>query len=67
MKMKFTLTEFIKKYMHVDGEFKYVEVTKDYVCFNYDDLQNLFLTLVDFSEGTLKFEIKKENIEEVEE
>lgn len=66
MKMKFTLTEYIKKFMQVGDEYKYIEVPKAYVCNNYDDLQNLFLTLVDFSTDTLKFEIKKEVIEEVE-
>lgn len=66
MKMKFTLTEFIKEWARIDDKYGYVEVKKEYVCSNYDDLQNLFLTLVDFSTDTLKFEIKKEIIEEVE-
>lgn len=66
MKMKFTLTEFIKEWARIKEEYGYVEVKKVYECNNYDDLQNLFLTLVDFSTDTLKFEIKKENIEEVE-
>lgn len=66
MKMKFTLTEFIKEWARIKEEYGYVEVKKAYECNNYDDLQNLFLTLVDFSTDTLKFEIKKEIIEEVE-
>lgn len=66
MKMKFTLTEFIKEWARIDDKYGYVEVKKVYECNNYDDLQNLFLTLVDFSTDTLKFEIKKEIIEEVE-
>lgn len=66
MKMKFTLTEFIKEWARIKEEYGYVEVKKVYECNNYDDLQNLFLTLVDFSTDTLKFEIKKEIIEEVE-
>lgn len=66
MKMKFTLTEFIKEWARIKEEYGYVEVKKVYECSNYDDLQNLFLTLVDFSTDTLKFEIKKEIIEEVE-
>lgn len=66
MKMKFTLTEFIKEWARIDDKYGYVEVKKVYECSNYDDLQNLFLTLVDFSTDTLKFEIKKEIIEEVE-
>lgn len=66
MKMKFTLTEVIKDFTHIDDKYGYVEIKKVYECNNYDDLQNLFLTLVDFSTDTLKFEIKKEIIEEVE-
>lgn len=66
MKMKFTLTEFIKEWARIDDKYGYVEVKKVYECSNYDDLQNLFLTLVDFSTDTLKFEIKKEIIEEGE-
>ena len=66
MKMKFTLTEFIKEWARIDDKYGYVEVKKVYECNNYDDLQNMFLTLVDFSTDTLKFEIKKEIIEEVE-
>lgn len=66
MKMKFTLTEFIKEWARIDDKYGYVEVKKVYECNNYDDLQNLFLTLVDFSTDTLKIEIKKEIIEEVE-
>ena len=66
MKMKFTLTEYIKEWARIKEEYGYVEVKKVYECSNYDDLQNLFLTLVDFSTDTLKFEIKKEIIEEVE-
>lgn len=64
MKMKFTLTEYIREFAHIKEEYGYVEVKKTYEVGNYDDLQNLFLTLVDFSNDTLKFEIKKEVIEE---
>lgn len=64
MAYKFTLTEIIRKYTHINKEYGYVDVEKVYVCNNYDDLQNLILTLVDFGTGTLKFEVEK--IEEVE-
>lgn len=67
MKMKFTLTEFIKEFVHIEEKYGYVEVKKEYVVYNYDDLQNLILTLVDFSKNTLRVEITKEEIgEEVE-
>ena len=66
MTYKFTLTEVIRDFVHIKEEYGYVEIKKDYVTYNYDDLQNLFLTLVDFTEDgkTLKFEIKKETIDE---
>ena len=66
MAYKFTLTEIIRKYTHINKEYGYVDVEKVYVCNNYDDLQNLFLTLVDFTdeETTLRFEVKKETFDE---
>ena len=63
--MKFKFTEYIKEFTHIKEEYDYVEVRKNYECNTYDDLQNLFLTLVDFSSGKLKFEVEK--IEEVSE
>lgn len=64
MKMKFTLTEIIRNYTSIENKYGYVDIKKVYECSNYDDLQNLFLTLVDFSTEPLRFEIKKEVIEE---
>lgn len=64
MAYKFTLTEKIRDYVRIDeDEWKHVDVEKKYAVNNYDDLQNLFLTLVDFSTGTLRFEVKKEEVE----
>ena len=57
--MKFKLTECIKQYTRIKEEYGYVEVKKTYECNTYDDLQNLFLTLVDFSSGKLNFEVEK--------
>ena len=64
MAYKFTLTEIIRDFTHIKEEYGYVEVRKVYECSNYDDLQNIFLTLVDFSDGPLKFEITKEEVTE---
>lgn len=63
--MKFILTETIKAFAHIKEEYGYVEVKKAYECNTYDDLQNIFLTLVDFS--TKKLSIEVEKVEEVEE
>lgn len=63
--MKFILTETIREFVHIKEEYGYVEVKKAYECNTYDDLQNIFLTLVDFSTKKLSFEVEK--VEEVEE
>lgn len=64
MAYKFKLTEIIRDFTHIKEEYGYVEVRKVYECSNYDDLQNIFLTLVDFSDGPLKFEVEKEEVTE---
>ena len=58
--MKFTVTEFIKKYMKIGDDYQYVEVEKKYSVNNWDDLQNMLMSLIDFSDGPIKFEVKKE-------
>ena len=63
--MKFVLTEIIKDFTHIEEKYGYVEVKKVYECNTYDDLQNIFLTLVDFSTKKLNFEVEK--VEEVDE
>lgn len=62
--MRFRLTETIKDFVHIKEEYGYVEVKKTYECGTYDDLQDIFLTLVDYSTGKLRLEIEK--IEEVD-
>lgn len=63
--MKFVFTEIIKDFTHIEDKYGYVEVKKVYECNTYDDLQNIFLTLVDFSTKKLNFEVEK--VEEVDE
>jgi len=62
--MKFTVIEFIKKYMKIGDDYQYVEVEKKYSVKNWDDLQNIIMTLIDFSDGTIKFEVRKEAVDE---
>ena len=64
--MKFKLTEIIKEFAHIEEKYGYIEVKKVYECENYDDLQNLFLTLVDFSTGPLTFTVEKTEAKEDE-
>jgi hypothetical protein len=62
--MKFTVTEFIKKYMKIGDDYQYVEVEKKYSVNNWDDLQNMLMSLIDFSDGPIKFEVRKEAVDE---
>jgi len=62
--MKFTVIEFIKKYMKIGDDYQYVEVEKKYTVKTWDDLQNIVMTLIDFSDGTIKFEVRKEAVDE---
>ena len=62
--MKFKVTEFIKKYMRVEDSYHHIEVEKTYNLNNWDDLQNLLGTLIDYADGSIKFEVRK--IEEKE-
>ena len=48
--------------MKVGDEWRHIEVENKYTVDNYDDLQNLLLTLIDFGDGKLKFEITKEEV-----
>ena len=60
--MVFKVKQFIKDYVKVGDEWRHIEVENKYTVNNYDDLQNLLLTLIDFSDGTVKLEIEKEAI-----
>lgn len=63
--MRFELEQKISGYTLVNDKYESVTVKQKFQCKTYDDLQNLFLTLVDFSNETLDFSIKK--IEEEDE
>lgn len=62
--MKFTVTEYIRKWMKVGDDYQYVDVEKKYHANTWDDLQNLLGTLIDFAEGSIKFKIDKEGEDE---
>lgn len=58
--MSFTLIEFINDYVRVNDKYENVTIEKKYEMDSWDDLQNLLLTLIDFSTKTIKFEVRKE-------
>ena len=64
--MKFTVTEFIRDYVKTndEGEYNWIEVRKKYTVNAWDDLTNLLMSMIDFSDGPIKFEVKKEGVDE---
>lgn len=64
--MKFKVTEFIRDYVKVNEEGKYdwTEATKKYTATTWDDLTNLLISMVDFTDGPIKFEVRKEEDDE---
>lgn len=58
--MKFRVTQYIPDYVKVGDEYRHVEVENDYEVDNYDDLQNLLLTLIACSAKDIKFKVVKE-------
>ena len=57
--IRFEVTQYIRKFVHVKEEYGYVEVENEYVVNNWDDLQSLLLTLIDFGKDETKFRVKK--------
>lgn len=62
--MRFEVTQFISDFVRVDEQYKTVEVKNKFVVNNDDDLISLLLTLIDFGDGKLKFEVEKEEVTE---
>ena len=61
---RFTVTQFVKDFTQVGEEYKTIEARNKFVVDNFDDLQNLLMTLIDFNKGSIKFEVDKEEVEE---
>ena len=63
MEYRFKVTQFVRDYIKVGDEYRHVEAESKYEVNNYDDLQCLLLTLIDFGADRVKFEVRKEVIE----
>ena len=63
---RFTVTQIVSDYVSVDGNYKNVEARNKFVVENFDDLQTLIMTLIDFSKSAIKFEVSKEEVEDVQ-
>ena len=61
---RFTVTQIVSDYVSVDGNYKNVEARNKFAVDNFDDLQNLIMTLIDFSKNNIKFEVSKEEVDE---
>ena len=64
MAITFKVKQFIQDYIKIGDEWRNVEVENKYKVHNYDDLQSLLLTLIDFADGKVKFEVIKEEVAE---
>ena len=64
--IKFTVRMKVAYLADVDGKYETKYATKKFVTHNYDDLQNLLLTLIKSSDDSLTLTIDKEK-EEVSE
>ena len=59
MALKFTTTQYISDYVKVGDEWRNVEVECKYECHNWDDLENLILTLI-CNKDDIKFRVRRE-------
>ena len=64
MEYRFKVTQFVNDYVQVGDEYRRVEAESKYEVHNYDDLQNLLMTLIDFGADRVKFEVRKEEVTE---
>ena len=59
----FTMTMRVEDYVLVEDKFERVTARKKFTCNNYDDLSNLFLTLVEAGDSTLSIDVDKKEVE----
>ena len=61
MATKYTITQYVRDYVKIGDEWRNVEVECKYECFNWDDLENLLLTLI-CNKNDIKFRVKTEEV-----
>lgn len=63
MKLKFTITQYVRDYVKVGDEWRNIEVECQYICHNYDDLENLLMTLI-CNKDDIKVRVRREEVTE---
>ena len=63
-KIRFEVTQFVNVYAKFDNEWKISEGQTNYTVDNWDDLQNLLITLIDFGDDETKFRVRKQEVAE---
>ena len=61
---RFTVKQIVSNYVRVGEEYQTVEIKNTFEVDNFDDLQNLLMTLIDFSKNDIKFEVSKEEVDD---
>lgn len=61
MATKYTITQYVRDYVKIGDEWRTVEVECKYECFNWDDLENLLLTLI-CNKNDIKFRVRTEEV-----
>ena len=61
MALKFTITQYVSDYVKVGDEYRHVEAECKYICRNFDDLENLLLTLIE-NKDDIKLRVKTEEV-----
>ncbi len=63
-RIRFEVTQFFNVYAKFDNEYKLSEGQTNYTVDNWDDLQSLLITLIDFGATETKFKVRKEEVTE---
>ena len=61
MAKKYTIIQYVRDYVKIGDEWRNVEVECKYECENWDDLENLLLTLIS-NKDDIKLRIKTEEV-----
>ena len=62
--IRFEVTQFFKVCAKFGDEWKLSEGQTNYTVDNWDDLQNLLMTLIDFGDDETKFKVRKQEVSE---